>query len=102
MFKSKKRKLAEECWNLDYAWIVWLNKRLPIYLDGAKDYVDLEFHKFDYKGKTYTQREVIERMIKLASSLVENERYFDLAEDSWNDTKELLDLWALAAPSLWW
>ena len=40
-FKSKKKKLKEECWSLDYSFIVWLNQHLKVYLQDAQKIVNL-------------------------------------------------------------
>ena len=92
-FKSKKKKLAEECWSLDYNFIVWLNQHLK---------VNIEYHKFEYQGQEYTQKQLIERMIELSDNLIEDEHYFDWSEQYSSMTNELLDIFKLCFQTLWW
>ena len=41
-----KKKLSEECWDLDLAFLKWLQERLPVYLKEAGQIVDLTYYKF--------------------------------------------------------
>ena len=66
----KKKKVSEECWNLNNELLWWLNEHLKVYLDDANKYVDLEYHTITYKRKTYTQLEVINRLIELTNYLI--------------------------------
>ena len=102
MFKSKKKKLQEECWNLDYSFLLWLHKRLPIYLEGAGKIVNLEYHKFQYQGEEYTQLQLINRMIDILNYLIEEDRYYDWEQDTALKTKELLEIFSLVFGTLWW
>ena len=43
----------DECWNLDITFLKWINSRFKKYKEKAGKIVDLEFHKFKYKGKWY-------------------------------------------------
>ena len=45
--------MQEECWNLGYEFVKWLNEHLKIYVEDKPKIVDLEYFKFDYKGKNY-------------------------------------------------
>lgn len=101
-FKSRKKKLAEECWNVDYNFIVWLNQHLKVYLQDAPKVVNLEYHKFEYQGQEYTQKQLIERMIELSDNLIEDGHYFDWEEQYSSMTNELLDIFKLCFQTLWW
>lgn len=89
-------------WNLDYEFICWLNKNLKQYLKNASKHVDLTFHKFNYKGKTYNQSELITILIAITDDLREN--YFDYAfdKDVQRKANDMLDIFKLIFPSLWW
>ena len=65
----------DETWNLDWEFFRWVNSRFKQYRKDASDIVDLEFYKFKYKGKEYTQLELINRIIKLTNKLID-EDYF--------------------------
>ena len=89
-----------ETWSLDFAFYLWLYERLKMYLDV--NFVDLEFHKFEYEGEELTQQECIDRMIKGC------EVYFKL-DDDWNiseEDKKMIDdvtkIWAIVWPAMWW
>lgn len=99
MFR-KNKKLKEECWNLDYSFIHWLNGHLKIFRDDASKIIDLEFHMLSYQGKDITLLEAIDRMIVLTNYLkIEDNYYF---EDNVNKINELLDLFKLSFTHLWW
>ena len=64
--------------------------------------VDLEYHKFNYRGEEYTQLQLINKMIELTNFLVEDERYFDWDPVPQEKVEELLEIFKLTFPSLWW
>ena len=65
----KKKKIRRDCWDLDSAFFKWLKERLPVYLKEAGEVVDLEYHKFEFRGKEYTQKEVAE-MLNISQSYI--------------------------------
>ena len=77
----KKKRIRRDCWDLDYAFYQWLRERLPVYLKDAGRRIDLEYHKFEFRGKEYTQKELIERLITITDTLLgdEDNDYWDLA-----------------------
>jgi len=102
MFWSRKKKISRECWNLNYEFIVWLKEHLSVYVKEASKMVDLEYHKFNHRGEEYTQLQLINKMIELADYLVEDERYFDWDPVPQEKVEELLEIFKLTFPSLWW
>ena len=102
MFWSKKKKISKECWNLNYSFILWLKERLPVYVEEAGKMVNLEYHKFNFRGEEYTQLKLINKMIELANYLTEDEKYFNLTQESAEKTEELLEIFKLVFSSLWW
>ena len=68
----QKRKMAKECWDLDWTFIKWLNEHLKVYKKDASKIVDLEYHKFNYKGEELTQLEVINRLIQITNYLIDD------------------------------
>jgi len=102
MFKTKKKKLKEECWNVNWSFILWLNEHLKVYKQDANRYVDLSYHKFDYKDKTYNQAEIVDRLIELTDNLIQDEHYFDFIDGVDQTVDEMLDLFVLVFPALWW
>lgn len=94
----KKRRISYDCWDLDYAFFKWLEERLPVYLKEGGAFVDLEYHKFEFRGKEYTQKELIERMIHLLSIKKGEPNSMKQFEEE----KEILEIWAMVAPAMWW
>ena len=95
-----KRKISKECWSLDYAFVKWLNEHLKVYKKDASKMIDLEYHTFEYKEEELTQLEIINRLISITDTLM-------LDYDMWNDdcvqkSKEMLELWAVVFPAMWW
>ena len=94
----KKKRIRRDCWDLDYAFYQWLRERLPVYLKDAGRRIDLEYHKFEFRGKEYTQKELVERMIYL----LRTSNFNTLIDDDWDNWKEVLEIWAIVAPFMWW
>ena len=80
--KNKKEKIAKECWNLNYSFILWLKERLPVYLEESGKAINLEFHKFNFRGEEYTQLQLINKMIESVNYLTEDEKYFNWSQES--------------------
>lgn len=105
--KKEKKILKEECWSLDFQLVKWLNEHLKVYLEDADKNVDLEFYKFKYKRKDYTQKELIERLITITGTLlgdIDND-YWDMTFTSEKMLKlvdEMYDLLKLVHFALWW
>ena len=107
-----KKKLREECWNLDYELIEWLNEHLKIYKEDAGRVVDLEFKKYKHKKKEYTQLEIINKLIEITNSLLNDEPYSDNLYTELISVKEvqkicakkdeMYDLLKLVHWDLWW
>ncbi len=102
-----KKTIKKECWNLDYELVKWLNEHLKVYLEDTSKNVDLEFHKFKYKRKTYTQKELIEKLIEITDTLLgdKDNDYWDL---TWSSNivvdlvNEMYDILKLIHFTLWW
>lgn len=109
-FKTKKQKISEECYSLDYELIKWLNEHLKVFKEESTKVVDLEFHKYKYKSKEYTQLEIINRLIEITDYLLNDEPYSSYLElISVQDIKrisarknEMYDLLKLIHWELWW
>lgn len=97
-----KKKLKEECWNLDYELVKWLNEHLKIYLEDAGKVVDLDFYKFNYDSTTYTLKDVIERLIDITDYLIDHYYDWDNLESLINNVDEMYYLMRLIHHYLWW
>lgn len=102
LINKQKKKIAEDCWDLDLAFYDWLQPRLKCYLKESAGVIDLEYYKFNYKDKVMTQKEIIERMIWLLSQLEVCKNVIFDYDPVLEYQKELLELWALVFPVMWW
>ena len=94
-----------ETWNLDWEFFRWVNSRFKQYRKDASDIVDLEFYKFKYKGKEYTQLELINRIIKLTNKLIDEDYFMGKLEEAEEIEKtkdEVFDIFKLIFFSMWW
>lgn len=92
-----KKKIAKECWDMNLEFIKWVNQHCRVYLKDADKIVDLEYYKFEYKGKEYTQKELIKMLINLTDQA--------LGCDLWEIKElfdEICDIWKLIGPAMWW
>lgn len=102
---KQKKKIAKDTWNLDRSFYEWLYPRLKCYLKRAGKVLDLDYYKVEYNGKTYTQRECIERMIKILDNYFLSSKVFHFSDDYHETIEmegELLGLWAKVCPMMWW
>ncbi len=100
-----------ETWSLKNTFYYWLYERLKMYMKVADPVIDLTCHKFEYKSKTYTQRELILKLIDLLKEHI-------LSEKEWSRTsgkeiyaflnrydertEEICEIWKIILPSMWW
>ena len=95
----------DETWNLNYEFILWLNSRFKKYREQTIKIVNLEYYKFEYKDKIYTQLQVIDRIIELTDYIINNDYY----EMMWSDVErleamknEIFDLFKMSFGAMWW
>ena len=93
---------SRETWSLDYVFYMWLYERLKMYIEYAGEIVNLNFHKFIYKEKEYTQLEFINMMIERLESYFQKEDLFVSSEEEYEPIKEIGEIWALVLPAMWW
>ena len=86
-----------ETWSLETAFYLWLYERLKMYLEYT--IVDLDFYKFEYKGKTYTQKQMIDMMIERLEEYLTDETDEKSFEKYPN---EICEIWALVLPVMCW
>lgn len=92
-----------ETWALDRYFIEWLYSHLKMYLERADDVIDLEFYKFKFEDREYTQKEAIlfiidayENFLLIKSEY--NEEYTDVLKD----VQRAIKLFADIFPAMWW
>lgn len=94
----------DETWAIDLYFIKWLKVHLEKYLKDAGKAIDLEFHKFEYKGKKYNLFLLVNKMIYLCDKLLAYYEVWDLDNHKKiEETKnELLDIFKLTFFYLGW
>lgn len=90
-----------ETWSLDSAFYLWLYERLKMYLEYASRVVDLDFHEFIFKGEKYTQKQLIDMMIERLENYFAN-KYDTESEEESSRLDEVVEIWALVLPAMWW
>ena len=90
-----------ETWSLDSAFYLWLYERLKMYLEYASKIVNLDFHEFVYKGEKYTQKQLIDMMIERLENYFAN-KYDTESEEESSRLDEVVEIWALVLPAMWW
>lgn len=97
-----KKKLREECWNLDFELIKWLNEHLKIYKEDASKMVDLEYKKFKHKKLTYTLADMIDRAINLTDLLLKDYDYNMFDKNTEKVKNEVYEILKKIHWNLWW
>lgn len=93
---------SRETWSLDYVFYMWLYERLKMFVEIGGQVVDLNYHKFDFKGKEYTQLELINMMIERLEYYFKKGDLFVSSEEEYEPIKEIGEIWALVLPAMWW
>lgn len=91
-----------ETWCLDDVFYMWLYERLKMFVEIGGQVVDLNFHKFNFKGKEYTQLELINMMIERLEYYFKKGDLFVSSEEEYEPIKEIGEIWALVLPAMWW
>lgn len=60
----------DELWDLNISFFKYINSRFTEFKKQASKTIDLTYHKYDYKGKTYTQLELIDEIIRLSNFFI--------------------------------
>lgn len=89
---------SREIWNLDIAFYCWLYERLKYFLEFNG--LDLSFHKFVFKGKTYTQGEMIHGIINRIEPYLKGEKSH-YGSQAGNELYEAALMWAEILSSMW-
>lgn len=104
-WRKQRRKYGfdeRETWNLNWRFYAWSYERLKMFKKITN--INLDFYKFDYKGKTYTQKQMINKMIKRLEYILDfnNEKQSDFEQKFQKYSKEITEIWSLIIPAMWW
>jgi len=90
-----------ETWCLDIYFYCWLYERLKMFLEV--NCIDLNFHKFNFENKEYTQKELIDKMLHGCElALSEAFKNKKLTEDEEKSVCDIPWIWATVMPAMWW
>lgn len=92
----------DECWDLRYSFLVWLREHLKVYMRDAKNRVDLEYHKYNYKGKEYTQLELINKLIELSDTCLYIYGDLEFSDGFDKHKDEIFEISHLIFWDMWW
>lgn len=91
---------ARETWSMDNVFAQWLYSHCKMFLSEAGRAVQLNCHKFIYKGKEYTQKEAVVKIIACTKYYLKYSY-----EDERKACKALqmaAELWSIILPAMWW
>ena len=89
---SKKRKTGinhQDLYDLDVVFYQWVYEHLCYFIDTTEDKVDLTYHTFTYKKKTYNQLEFMEYLKSLILEYLNFDEFQDMKD--FNFTMEKTD-----------
>ena len=90
-----------ETWNLNSTFYAWLYEHLQMYKERAGKMVNLEYHTFEYEGKTYTQLEMIDQICEMIEFFFSSE-FEEWDEKCWKYVSNIERMWAVVMPTMWW
>lgn len=108
---KKERKIygfdSRETYNLDTTMYYLLYERVCMFLEKSSDIIDFTYYKFDYKGKEYTQEELMDILLDKLKTAVTYDFY-----DYGNESKEykerytyisdIWEIWNILHEYMWW
>lgn len=87
-----------EIWNLNYTFYCWLYERLKMFVERAC--INLNYHTFEYKGETLTQKQCIDKMLEGLEIVLTKEEY-NLTEEDLIKINDITYIWALVIHCMW-
>lgn len=99
--KEKYGFASYETWNMDTAFYGWLYEHLKMFLAIAEDVVDLNYHKFTFNDKEYTQKELINKMIHGCEIAIKKD-WYNMTEDECYEVENVSKIWSIVINSMWW
>ena len=91
-----------ETWSLDFAFYEWLYERLMMFRDRAENIIDLDYSRFQYNGQEYTQRQLIDMMLKRLRIVLTEENPYGERMEKWDYIHEIEKIWGVVLPAMWW
>lgn len=95
----------DETWNLDYEFIHWINSRFKKYKEQASNVVNLNYHKFQYQNKSYTQLQLIDKVINITDEMLTNDYWsllYSNPDKIEKNKNEVFDIFKIIYEVMWW
>ena len=92
------------CYNLNNSIQMMLYVSLKRYMQDADEHIDLEYHKIEFKGVSYTQKELINKAFSCfekAFGCEERMKYWTLSRKD-AASKEFMEIVLVLMDYLWW
>lgn len=90
---------SRDCWNYDCIFFEQLYSHFKLYLEEAGKVIDLNYYKFDYKGKQITQKKAIKIIIKACEDYLKKD-FLDRYENM--PDADIFKLLHDILPHMWW
>lgn len=91
-----------ETWDLRDDSLGWLYERIKMFIDVCD--INLNYHKFKYNDKEFTQLEVLDKILEDIRLYFDAKYSYD--PDKWEKRvpylNEIGTLWGLVLPAMWW
>lgn len=92
-----------ETWSLDHYFVEWLYSHLMMYMETGGTVIDLNYHKFNFEGKEYTQKEAIDYILYACKEyLLCDDIYCGNTGELIPNTQKAIRLFAEILPAMWW
>lgn len=84
-----------------------LYERLRMFRLVADEHIDFDFHKFEYEGKTYTQKELMDILDKklytaITFESLDYENNLEEANKVFESFQDIWLIWSILTPYMWW
>ena len=101
-YKEKKRYgfTSYDTWDLSHNFAEYMYSHLSMYLKEAT-IINLDYYKFEYKGREYTQKEVIKLIMKDCAYFLKHQ-YDEKEIVAYKAMTEAYELWTLVYGYMWW
>ena len=86
-----------EIWNLNYTFYCWLYERLKMFIERAC--TNLNYHTFEYKGETLTQKQCIDKMLEGLEVVLTKE--YNFTEEDLIKINDITQIWAMVIHCMW-
>ena len=106
-WKKQRRKYGfddRETYTLFTIYAEWLYSHLMMYKKASTEIgkLDLTYHTFEFEGKTYTQLDAIDHILKWTRYFLKNHDDVDKSDKAMDKLQKATRLWAEILPYVWW